>query len=1245
MFVTVYLTPPTKRGSGPLALTDRLKADRRGPEEMDLQQQGPAANEVGEAGDALGRAQGTSAATSAANNADEYVRAPELTDAPSTRFTIAHTAMGKTTAVHAALKKQIERNPDYRVLMLSARITFGRSAMADFASLGFVFYQDIPQGKRSNTEHLSSLHRLMFSPESLYKLNGVPAFDALVIDEGKTIAGTFVVNGTLKVAGSINQLSRLWREATHRWVLGADLRLDNAVAEMYAGLRGPKEPAPIWNEYSQKKLKRHVVVRFGQDLLNDIVAAAAEHHGKALVVVVCGSAATAQRYAKAVGNKGFRVKLVSSAIGSKKRTEYFRDIDATLVGLDVLVHTTTLCVGVDPKTTVVGRLFLHTSKGGAVSAQVTQAADRWGRRPGLLLNTTITASVDTIHPAERAAREALEDEYPCPLVACERASRPYKSLGAMRNHCRRNHPDRLAALGVPPDPERKELRKALSKRAPPTTFDRIRQRLRHQATFTQSYHVGSAVAAFRGGLGGVETHAPLPEWFYNCAACNVLERELNERCHWEEFERVMTHRGWTYSVGGSSVTDESVASLSGAGFEFPKDEFFALMPKGQQRTLLVEYILGRYRHENAPDAGVEADEDAAAADFIDYPQCYNFSKEAEDQETAFTEGLRTFYFAIEPYRSFPSSEDYELLIKHKAKLHRYAVAKHGNRAALLRHDARSLYKQSHAKQAVSAEWRLKHPQLSRVADARVFEVARSLAAILDVESIGEAGPVSMELYNRMAALEADAGTSDGARKLNERRKHFAKLGLKVGKDTLPKKSLFQMLQKLVAEFGMALRANKIQPAKRKRGEARPPRRVVSIELAHDVPEHLKGSRRFKCHRTGVFVRSDKAVEWSRTLEAMGEVDDPYEDQTWGVPQELFHELPESIYEERVDVEVLRLLNSVSPFDNDDPSTMPDVKLRKSLLNGIAWVREKLAAVAGNGRTFMTYTQMQVDGVGFARQYAADSSMKPLQTCPRLLRGAISGEFFGDYDIGTAWPTFGVGVAQRMGFAVPTFACYVESPASQAAVRKTLADHYGVTTKVAKLLPLRIFMGGGEGAVHWERIPVAPAGAPARRIGWREEFKVAADVERHPMVDAFALEAGVMREATLKAYPAALTMLESLGGTSDNVAHYNDAGVKVKRDRWSAFSWAIGDLENRSLMSLNGFLTERGYVVGVLCYDGLMVRFSGEGQIPRQVLDEAEVHMLNALCDDLKGVHIRLEHKLMETGGVQAWLVKARAAKQ
>lgn len=50
---------------------------------------------------------------------------------------------------------------------------------------------------------------------------------------------------------------------------------------------------------------------------------------------------------------------------------------------------------------------------------------------------------------------------------------------------------------------------------------------------------------------------------------------------------------------------------------------------------------------------------------------------------------------------------------------------------------------------------------------------------------------------------------------------------------------------------------------------------------------------------------------------MGEVDDPYEDQALGFPQKLFRELPESIYEACVDVEVLRLLNSVSPFDNDD----------------------------------------------------------------------------------------------------------------------------------------------------------------------------------------------------------------------------------------------------------------------------------------------------------------------------------------
>lgn len=191
------------------------------------------------------------------------------------------------------------------------------------------------------------------------------------------------------------------------------------------------------------------------------------------------------------------------------------------------------------------------------------------------------------------------------------------------------------------------------------------------------------------------------------------------------------------------------------------------------------------------------------------------------------------------------------------------------------------------------------------------------------------------------------------------------------------------------------------------------------------------------------------------------------------------------------------------------------------------------------------------------------------------------------------------------------------------------------------------MGGGEGSVRWDYkgLNIKAQSQKKRRIGWREEFCVDACIERHPMIDIFIAEAKAIREALLKACPIALRALEMVGGEVRDVVRFSDAGVKIKKDLWSAASWALGDLEDRALMAFQKFLRGRGYIIGVLCSDGLMVHETADrGPIPRSTLDEAENAMLESLCDKVSGVRIRLERKEMETDGVAAWLAKAREKK-
>lgn len=172
-----------------------------------------------------------------------------------------------------------------------------------------------------------------------------------------------------------------------------------------------------------------------------------------------------------------------------------------------------------------------------------------------------------------------------------------------------------------------------------------------------------------------------------------------------------------------------------------------------------------------------------------------------------------------------------------------------------------------------------------------------------------------------------------------------------------------------------------------------------------------------CPRSRFRVRTDRAADHESALAAFDDDDEDSWSQDNGVVDireqfpDLFVRSVTKFYKEITDMGILDELGSVSPFDDDDPDgkRVTDAKIRKSLLNAVYFVREKKAVTHPSGITHVSYFQMDVDGVGFSRRYASDPTLKPLQTTPRLLRGALSGRFYGDYDMRSAWPTLGVGV--------------------------------------------------------------------------------------------------------------------------------------------------------------------------------------------------------------------------------------------
>ena len=183
---------------------------------------------------------------------------------------------------------------------------------------------------------------------------------------------------------------------------------------------------------------------------------------------------------------------------SDARTKYndFKDPDAAWKDVDVIIFNSCLTVGVDPKTTVFAKCFMHSSRYGASVRDLFQGICRLGRKEHLLLDTNIFA---VVHGKEHNAH-MLE---------------------------LRANPDKLKQYREQEPTYDKVLKLILAAR-----------RTSHENAREEQKFVGIAGRAFKMS----------EDWFLRTRAACELESELDERRHVQQFLKYANHRGWDVTL-------------------------------------------------------------------------------------------------------------------------------------------------------------------------------------------------------------------------------------------------------------------------------------------------------------------------------------------------------------------------------------------------------------------------------------------------------------------------------------------------------------------------------------------------------------------------------------------------------------------------------------------------------------------------------------------------------------------------
>ena len=224
----------------------------------------------------------------------------------------------------------------------------------------------------------------------------------------------------------------------------------------------------------------------------------------------------------------------------------------------------------------------------------------------------------------------------------------------------------------------------------------------------------------------------------------------------------------------------------------------------------------------------------------------------------------------------------------------------------------------------------------------------------------------------------------------------------------------------------------------------------------------------------------------------------------------------------------------------------------------------------------------VAAFGIGRQYEGRPGLQKLKKCLRI---AAAGRFYHDLDIMASFPTL---VNFLTGGVLEPLRNYTSSPEARESVLNVVMTWYGCSRDNAKELFNRILFGGSVSI-------------------WKTDAAVVVNSQTSvaPTVVSDWIEAcSKARDMVLEAHP-----------------DWTKAGRQFFSDRrdwkFSTFSYIIGELENRAVMSMVSAAEAHGWKVGSLQFDGMLVE-KREGHPVSELLPFL-VEAVRAECEGLEVV--------------------------
>ena len=337
-----------------------------------------------------------------------------------------------------------------------------------------------------------------------------------------SLADKFKRHSTLTSYRSVAQLQAVYARARYCIAADADCALDNAVSHLLNGLH-PRTVHTL--RMSHKQLKRTLYCEFDGSAVQKVPAAfkaALQTLGDGRLAVVCGGKSCAQKYALACVEAGLSdglggYVLYHGGVSAKKKSTDFADPDAAWADRRVAIYNTCVTVGIDPKTTVFSKMFLHTSRMGGSLRDLFQGACRPGRKDGLLLDTTVHCIVHCAEPRQEVVQAEVKRR-------------------------RGNDSERLPT-------EETSLAAVLHAK-----------RAAHEA----------ARADMQSSLLSTQQPKFLSDWIDGLRAAVDCQTELDRSHHWKQFQRLAEHRGWDIVIGGKSDGSSEDAESCDAEFMTPE---------------------------------------------------------------------------------------------------------------------------------------------------------------------------------------------------------------------------------------------------------------------------------------------------------------------------------------------------------------------------------------------------------------------------------------------------------------------------------------------------------------------------------------------------------------------------------------------------------------------------------------------------------------------------------------------------